>query len=201
MRSISVVFALALAAPVAAAPAAEAGPVQTIERTVERALEVLRDPALKQDRNARHRRLRALAEEVFDWRDMARRSLGPYWRDLDEGQRRRFVDVFVDLLAQQYMDDLDRFQGDERVEILGGQDLGGAYEVKTLVVTHARDQVPIHYFLHREGDVWLIHDFSVEGVSLVSHYRKTFTRFLVNNDFEALMQRLERKQGGLPCRK
>jgi phospholipid transport system substrate-binding protein len=196
MRSIpALIVVLALAAPAGAEP--QPSPVATVERAVERALEVLRDEELAKDRDARHRRLRAIAEEVFDWRDMAQRSLGPHWRELDEPQRQRFVEVFIDLLAQQYMDDLDRFQGDEKVKVLGGKDLGRSYEVETLVITHARDQVPINYYLHRERDGWLIHDFSVEGVSLVNHYRKTFTRFLVNNDFEALMQRLERKQAGL----
>lgn len=195
MRALSTLLVtLAMAAPASAEPS---GPVDTVQSAVDRALEVLRDEELAKDRDARHRRLRAIAEDVFDWRDMAQRSLGPTWRDLDEEQRERFVNVFVDLLAQQYMDDLDRFQGDEKVKVLGGKDLGRGYEVRTLVITHARDQVPIDYYLHREGDEWLIHDFSVEGVSLVNHYRKTFTRFLVNNDFETFMQRLERKQAGL----
>lgn len=197
MKCIQVLLSIMLLLPAGAVAAETDEPVQAVEGAVERALEVLRDPALREDREARHRRLRAIAEDVFDWRDMARRSMGPRWRDLSEAERERFVEVFIDLLAAQYMDDLDRFQGDEKVEILGGQDLGSAYQVKTRVITHARDQVPIDYFLHQEGDRWLIHDFSVEGVSLVNHYRKTFKRFLVNNDFDTMMKRLERKQAGL----
>jgi ABC-type transporter MlaC component len=44
--------------------------------------------------------------------------------------------------------------------------------------------------MQREGSTWRAVDFSVEGVSLVNHYRKSFARFLVNHSFEELLAKL-----------
>jgi ABC-type transporter MlaC component len=63
--------------------------------------------------------------------------------------------------------------------------------VKTVLVTHSRERVPIVYFMHQQNERWVIHDFSVEGVSLVNHYRKSFSNFLVNHTFDNLLDRLK----------
>jgi ABC-type transporter MlaC component len=47
--------------------------------------------------------------------------------------------------------------------------------------------VPIVYFMQEESGRWVVVDFSVEGVSLVNHYRKSFANFLVNHAFENLL--------------
>jgi ABC-type transporter MlaC component len=41
----------------------------------------------------------------------------------------------------------------------------------------------------------MVVDLSVEGVSLVNHYRQTFSRFLANKQFPDLLQQLKRKLG------
>lgn len=178
-----------------AAPAAEQRAEDVVEGAIDRALEVLRDESLRGPgkRDERIARLRAVADEVFDWNEMARRSLGVHWRDLDEEKREEFVELFPTLLAEKYMSDLDQFRGDEKVLIEGQRKLGDATEVQTTVITHARERVPIHYFLHQEDGEWLVHDVSIEGVSLVNHYRSSFNRFLVNRSFDELLERLRRK--------
>jgi ABC-type transporter MlaC component len=80
--------------------------------------------------------------------------------------------------------------GDENVLIKGTEERGELRVVKTILVTHSRERVPLDYFMHREGNTWRAVDFSVEGVSLVNHYRKSFARFLVNHSFEELLAKL-----------
>lgn len=180
----------------AAQPADDPGAV--IRRAVTKALEVLRDPELQSPnaRSERVARLRAIADDVFDWQEMAERSLGHHWRRLDAGDQRRFVEVFVDLIANAYLDDLDKFRGDERVLFDEAERRGERAEVETTVITHSRDRVPMIYYLHREPAGWKIHDISIEGVSLVNHYRDSFRRFLVNKSFDELITRLEARRGG-----
>ncbi|HEX8108017.1 MAG TPA: ABC transporter substrate-binding protein [Kofleriaceae bacterium] len=176
----------------AAPPAAE----QVIRRGVDDVLDVLRDPATQPAaaRAQRIARLRQVADRLFDWPEMSQRSLGPTWRTIDAPQRKRFAEVFPDLLASAYLDDLDKFRGDERVTIERSTESGDHAEVYTIVVTHGGERVPMVYWLHRVESAWRVYDFSIEGVSLVNHYRESFTRFLVNHRFEELMERLERKR-------
>jgi phospholipid transport system substrate-binding protein len=194
-------FALALCVVLIGAAGASAQPATTpkqlVERTVDQALAVLRDPKLQGPgkRGERFEKVRAIVSEAFDWEDMAQRSLGVHWRSIDAKKRARYVTLFKELLADRYMEDVNRFQGDEKVIVHDMHRDGGVYRVDTTIVTHSREKVPINYFLHAEGNSYRIHDFSVEGVSLVNHYRKAFSRFLVNRDFAALLQKLERKSG------
>ena len=191
---ILAIVALAVAQPVGAV-AQDDDPGQMVARSIEQALAVLRDTDL--GRPERLRRIRQVADAVFDWSDMARRSLGVHWRKLDDAQRTRFVTVFQDLLASQYRDDLDRFRGDEQVSVDASEASGDDWVVRTTLVTHSRERVPIHYYLHRGPKGWRVHDVSIEGVSLVNHFRKRFTRYLVNHTFDDLMKVLERKRAAL----
>ncbi|MDH5674567.1 MAG: ABC transporter substrate-binding protein [Myxococcales bacterium] len=172
-------------------------PRTLVEEAVDRALTVLRDPSLQapDKRHERFERVRAAVASLFDWREMARRSLGVHWRSIDDAQRARFVELFEQLLADRYMEELNRFRGNERVLVHDAHQEGEVYRVETTVVTHSRERVPIHYFLHKSGDSYRIHDFSIEGVSLVNHYRKSFSRFLVNRSFDELLRKLESKAG------
>ncbi|HEX7840682.1 MAG TPA: ABC transporter substrate-binding protein [Kofleriaceae bacterium] len=193
----AVVVALS-AVTMTAPPPAE----QVIRRGIDDVLDVLRDPATQPAaaRAQRIARLRQVADRLFDWSEMSQRSLGPTWRTIDASQRKRFGDVFPDLLASAYLDDLDKFRGDERVTIERTTESGDHAEVYTNVVTHGGETVPMVYWLHRVESTWRVYDFSIEGVSLVNHYRESFNRFLVNHSFEELMERLERKRPLTPAR-
>jgi phospholipid transport system substrate-binding protein len=167
-------------------------PAELIRKAVDEALVLLRDPALRrpEKRSERLARLRAIADRVFDWGAMAQSSLGASYRTITETQRAEFLSLFKDLIARDYRDDLDRFMGDERVIVAAVEAREELRLVKTVLVTHSRDRVPLDYLMQRQGPGWRAIDFSVEGVSLVNHYRKSFTRFLANHPFDELLARL-----------
>ena len=60
-------------------------------------------------------------------------------------KRARFVEVFKDVLAARYMDDIDRFQGTETVTVDGSAREGDVTVVHTTLVTASREHVPIDY--------------------------------------------------------
>jgi phospholipid transport system substrate-binding protein len=200
-RRRPLLLALLLAAALLAAPAAaRAGQAQeaTIEKTIHDAFAVLKDRSLagREKRPQRIAALRAVADQSFNWAEMARSSLGAQWRGLDAKQRARFVEVFKDVLAGQYMDDIDRFQGSEVVTVDGSTALGDDVLVKTTLVTASRDRIPIDYRMQKQAGtqpVWTVVDVSIEGVSLVNHFRKTFAGALANMTIDQLIARLERQ--------
>lgn len=179
--------------PVFATPASPAEGV--IRKTVDGAFSVLKDRALggREQRPRRLAALRLVADQAFDWAEMARGSLGVSWRSLDSAHRMSFVDVFKDVLAAQYMDDIDRFQGTEVVTIDGSETQGDEVLVRTTLITGSRDRVPLDYRLRLESGQWKVIDISVEGVSLVNHFRKTFAAALTNMSIDQLVDRLRRQ--------
>jgi phospholipid transport system substrate-binding protein len=167
----------------------------SIRKTVDDAFAVLRDKSLAggEKRHERIAALRRIADQTFDWSEMARGSLGPGWRAADPAKRARFVTVFKDLLAAQYMDDIDKFEGTEKVTVDGSAREGDATVVKTTLITASREHVPIDYRLHEESGRWMIVDITIESVSLVNHFRKTFSSALANMTVDQLIDRLEKQ--------
>jgi phospholipid transport system substrate-binding protein len=172
---------------------ADEEPGGLIRRSVDEALNVLRDPALRERRAERIQRIRHIADHAFDWHEMARRSLGASWPRARDSERQRFVQLFTQRIAEKYMEDIDRFRGDEKIIVAGTASVdtdSPDQRVDTILVTHSRERVPIVYYMHRTSDGWRVYDFSIEGVSLVNHYRGTFGRYLVNHSFDDLLKRL-----------
>jgi len=168
----------------------------TIRQTVDEAFAVLKDRSLatRARRDERIAALRTIADRVFDWSEMARGSLGVQWRNLSPADRTRFVDVFKRVLAAQYIDDIDRFEGTEKVTVDGSSPQGsGDLTVKTTLITASHDHVPMDYGMRLERGQWRVVDISLEGVSLVNHFRKTFSDALANMSAQQLIQRLQQQ--------
>jgi phospholipid transport system substrate-binding protein len=174
---------------------AQPAPKVLIEQTIQEAFTVLRDAALRTQSKERLHKLRSVVDKAFDWEAMAKSSLGVRWRGLNEAQHKEFVEVFKELLAQRYMDDIDRFQGSEQLSVVGAEQDAELATVQTVLLTSSREKIPIDYTLHKTASGWRVDDVSIEGVSLVNHYRKTFAQFLTNKRFDELMQQLRRKLG------
>jgi phospholipid transport system substrate-binding protein len=179
----------------AAQPARSGDPEGVIRQTVDAAFAVLKDRSLagREQRPRRIAALRQVADQAFDWAEMARSSLGVHWRTLKAPQRSRFVSVFKDILAAEYMDDIDRFQGSETVTVDGSSQQGDDVRVRTTLTTASRERVPIDYQMRTQQGSWMVVDISIERVSLVNHFRRSFANALANMTIDALIDRLGRQ--------
>jgi len=179
----------------ATATVARAGAAQEaiIKKTIDAAFAVLKDSSLagREKRGQRIAALRAVADRAFNWAEMARSSLGAQWRSLDNQQRARFVEIFKEVLAARYMDDIDRFQGTETVTVDGSVQQDEEVVVRTTLVTGSRERVPIDYRMRSQQGSWTVVDVDIEGVSLVNHFRKTFASALANMTIDQLIERLK----------
>jgi len=192
--------ALALVALLAAGQhraEAQARTAALVRGKIDQVLAVLRDPSLRgrARRAERHDRILAVANTIFDWDEFARRCLGATWRQIDAGQRQRFVGLFRQLLAGYYLEQMDNFAGDEKISVQGASGGGDQQVVKTLLVTRSRERMPIDYLLEKGPAGWRVVDVSVEQISLVNNYRSRFRSYLVNRSFEELLAHLSRVVG------
>ena len=55
------------------------------------------------------------------------------------------------------------------------------------------DAISIVYRMHLNDDGWKVYDVTVNGVSLVTTYRSTFSRLVRNDGMDVLIQRLAEK--------
>jgi len=169
---------------------------ERIRTTVDRALGVLRDPALQGEAHKKERRerIRASVEGTIDFEEMTRRSLGVHWRKRTPEERREFVHLFSDLLENSYISKIEQqtdekvYYTDERVNKKGTRGL-----VKTKVVTSKDTEIPIFYRMMKKEGRWVAYDIVIEGVSLVSNYRTQFGKIIRSSSYEDLVKTLRKK--------
>jgi phospholipid transport system substrate-binding protein len=171
-----------------------AGPLDTVREHINKALEVLRDPALKGEpgRKVKKEKIRSISEEIFDFTELSKRSLGQNWNKLNPGQQEEFIKLFKSILETTYADKITTYT-DEKVIFKGEITLSEkAVEVPTTIVTKT-SEIPINYRLFQEGGRWKVYDVVIEGVSLVNNYRTQFREILANKTPEALLDILRKK--------
>ena len=166
-------------------------PTDQLKPAVERVIRILQDPALKREVKTAERRgtIRAVSDGIFDWREMAKRSLGPHWRGRTEAEREEFVRLFRDLLERTYISIIERYSG-EQITYSGDSIDGGQAIVRTKFLTKQGREVPIDYRMMHQGDRWLIYDVLVENVGLVGNYRTQFNQIIRTSSFEELVKKM-----------
>ena len=182
---VSLVLGVATSAP--AGPASD-----QLEVGIDKVIHVLADPSLKGTAKAKQRRdaLREITGPLFDWNEMASRSLGRHWQPRTEVERQEFVRLFHDLLERSYLTTLERYNG-ERVAYGTESIEGEKATVRTQVFNKAGQQFPVDYRLLRHGDRWLVYDVVIEGVSLVANYRAQFDQIIRTSSYEKLVEKLK----------
>ena len=181
------IFTLALAVTAALA----AGPTEVAKQVIDKALEILNNPANAgpAKKNYRKQQVKQIVDRHFDYREMAKRSLGPTWNKLNRGQQDEFVRLFAELLEASYSEKIDHYAKHVKVDFTG-ESLDGEYaEVRTVVV-RPNDRIPLTYRLLNESGNWMVYDVVIEGVSLVSNYRSQFSRIISQSSYAELVHRL-----------
>ena len=168
---------------------------EQLKGAIERVVSTLDSPAMKGEGKAAERRVavRQIANEIFDFGEIARRSLGRYWQPLSEAQRAEFVGLFSDLLERSYISKIELYGG-EKIIYNGERVDGDLAIVSTKIITKNGTEVPIDYRLFRRGDNWKVYDVNIEGISLVSNYRTQFNKIIQSSGFNSLVDRMKAKQ-------
>jgi phospholipid transport system substrate-binding protein len=171
-------------------------PLETVKGHVNRVFEVLRDPALKGEsaNKAKRGKIRSISEEMFDYTELSKRSLGQNWNKLNPDQQKEFIRLFKSLLEDTYAEKVISYT-DERVIFKKEISLSEkTVEVQTTVVTKT-SEVPIDYRVIEKHGEWKVYDVVIEGVSLISNYRSQFREILANKPPETLLETLRKKVG------
>jgi len=191
-KTWTLIALLILSLAVSDAMAAE--PLQVAKEVIEQALDILNNPAYAGPAQKEQRRqlVKQIVDRRFDYREMAKRSLGPTWSKLNNSQRDEFVRLFADLLEASYSDKIDRYAKHVKIDYTGQSLDDGYAEVRTIVV-RPNDRIPLTYRLFNASGSWMVYDVVIEGVSLVNNYRSQFSRVISESSYAGLLQRLRDK--------
>ena len=175
---------------------AQAGATAQVKGTVDKVLEILRDPALKapDKAEARRKKLKEVIYPRFDFLEMAKRSLGTHWRNRTPKEREEFVSLFADLLEQSYYKKLESYTDEEILYTKEQVDEKFGVVATKIVSQKENIDIPIEYKLLRQDAQWRVYDVVIEGVSMVSNYRSQFNRIIETSSYAELVKRMRVKQ-------
>jgi phospholipid transport system substrate-binding protein len=201
-------FNMALAAEAQEIPAEEnLGPVVMLQSATHRLLVKMEQEQTQIKADSSH--LMALANEVlvrhFDINAMSRWVLGSHWKEATSEQQQRFTQEFQTLVIRFYVsamfDDpklLDEIikMGDRIItfEPVTWDATTKKVTVNSLFSIPSGLEVPVNFKLYfaRSGE-WLIYDVNVDGISLVTNYRNSFSAEIRKDGIELMLQRLINK--------
>jgi phospholipid transport system substrate-binding protein len=166
-----------------------------VQATLKAVSAILEEPTLQEAKadQERRQRVRQIIFESFDFREMARESLGPHWGKLTPPQREEFTELFGSLFERSYNRLVLRFLG-ERETLYGSESIQqDRATVATTLVSKQDAKLPVDYRLVRYNGQWAIYDVAIDGVSLAMNYRAQFGKILRSSSYEALAQRIKTK--------
>lgn len=182
---------------VAGAMAATASPRDVVQAAVTRVVAVLHDDfsAAHLDRpraEMRRAEIHRVANELFDFDEMARRTLTRHWNGRTPEERAEFVRLFTELLERSYIGRIEQFSG-ERILYVGERVDGAFATVRSRIVTRRNAEIAVDYrLLLREGR-WRVYDVLLDGVSFVASFRSEFERIIQQASYAGLVDRLRKR--------
>ncbi|MBP1749839.1 MAG: toluene tolerance protein [Deltaproteobacteria bacterium] len=175
-----------------------AGPaLDTVKTNVTTVIDILKDPKLKgpSGKKAKEQKIEVIADKMFDYVELSKRTLGLNWNKFTVDQRKEFVELFKGMLRDTYVDRITAYTN-EKVNFTKEVPLTeNTVEVQTVVISTSA-QTPINYRAMKKSNEWKVYDVVIEGVSLVSNYRTQFRDILGNNPPQVLIDTLRKKKAG-----
>ena len=191
-RILAAVVAVSVALLMAPAPSRAGDPTEQVRGAIDHVLEILKkkDLQAKERRAERRTLLREEISKAFDFDEMAKRSLGPAWRQRTPEERKEYVALFRQVLENSYLGKVEAYQGEKIKYGKESVEEGRIATVETLIVTGKGQEIPLNYRMMKEKSEWRVYDVVIEEISLVNNYRSQFSGILQKSSFQDLLTRL-----------
>ena len=181
---------------VMATDAVAAGPRDVVQTAVTRVVTVLSDaeppPGLRVHGDRGRAELRRVAGTLFDFDEMARRTLARHWLDRTKEEQDEFVRLLADVLERAYLPHIEEYSGESIV--YPGESIDGPYAiVRSKVISRRRTETPVDYRLHLRDGRWTVYDILIDHVSFVSTYRSEFNRIIQLTSYDTLVETLRKR--------
>jgi len=173
---------------------------ETVKGQIDKMLATMQTPEFKGlAREAKLTEISAIINEVFDYEELSRRTLGREWRNFSPDQQKEFVTLFEKLLQGIYADRILAYTS-EKIEFGKETELRkGQTEVESYIITTDNKKVPLFYRMTNKSGQWRVYDVVIEGISMVKNYRGQFREILSKNKPEDLLQTLREKTKEKPA--
>lgn len=164
-------------------------PTERVRTAVDEVLGVVVDKS--KTRTERVELIKHTIGTYFDFRSMSQSILATNWKRASKEEQNRFVTFFSEYIENSYLGTIESYSGQE-IRYVGEKIRGDRAVVDTIVVTEKAD-VPVSYKMRLNDGEWYAYDVVIEGVSLVSNYRSTYSAMIQQEGMDNLLNDLESK--------
>ena len=166
---------------------------EAMQSTITEVFRILDDGELKKPEQAeeRRRQLDKVIGDRISYEEMAKRSLGIYWKNLSDDQRQEFVGLFATLLSDLVANKLNQYT-DEQVKFLDERQEGSYAEVRSRL-RGSKVDITLSYRLINGSGEWRMYDVLMDGISMVGNYRVQFTKIIEASSYADLLEQLRQK--------
>src|SRR3989442_11223512 len=189
-----------LVAAAAASPAVT--PRDVVQGAVARVIATLEDAKLPGEAlngsrpNADRVRIeiRRIATDLFDFEEIARRTLARHWAGRTRAEQTEFISLFTDLLERSYVGKIEAYAGERIVYV--GETVDGEFAIvrSKIVSPRRRQDTALNYRMALRDGRWRVYDVLIDGVSFISTYRSEFNRVITGSSYRALVDALRAKR-------
>lgn len=136
----------------------------------------------------------------FDFNRMTQLVIGKHWSRATPEQKQALVTEFRNLLVRTYSSSLTAFTN-QTVEFKpltmkpGDTDVS----VRSEIQQPGGQPIPIDYRMYQTAFGWKIYDVTIDGVSLVTNYRSSFSSVIRQNGIDGLIKTLADQSSRSPA--
>ena len=152
-----------------------------VQSTVNRASQILSENSSKEEKI---NKLKSIAKETVDIRGVGFYSLGSKRNDLDDNQKKKYLELFENYFLKSFSSRLAEYTNPE-INVIGKKVLNKNYTIVTsvLVATSDRPEIKIDWRIYtKEPSSPLIRDLIIEGLSLARTQKEEFSSIINSND-------------------
>jgi phospholipid transport system substrate-binding protein len=137
----------------------------------------------------------------FNFTRMTMLAVGRPWRDASPAQREQLVRQFRTLLVRTYSTALQQYSS-QTIDVKPTALKAGETEttVRTQINQPGGMPIPMDYRMEKAANGWKVFDVSVEGVSIVTTYRSTFSAEVAKGGIEGLIKTMSDQNAKLESR-
>ena len=175
-------------------------PVIMLERTSQQVIKILQDDRelLQKEPERVYKIIDEYILPHLDEVTMAKLALGKNWKQASKDQKLEFVAEFKNLLIRTYSKSLLEFR-DQQINYFPVKLADDAYKasVKAEVIQPNGPSIPMAYRVRIKNNAWKVYDIKIDGISLVTSYRGTFTQEIRKSGIDGLLKYMRDKNNAL----
>jgi phospholipid transport system substrate-binding protein len=139
--------------------------------------------------------VQAVIDGIFDFDEIARRSMGQHWTRISAADQRDFVGLLQRIIERRPMESGLRLEPESAIAYQREQIAEGDAVVPSVISVNSSTRHQVAYKMTFKEGHWRIYDIVVDGVSLVDEYHAQFSRIIARDGFPGVMRRMRRKLG------